>query len=198
MSVCLSQPVNSVLISPYDKQSMQTKSWLLQDWPWIWEQRTLIYRWRSLSHNTHRLCVCGCAVYIPPARELQPRAKPADHLSQECIRIPWIRRIHPPTHIKSAAWITFLGPAHKVPTNTNIHKHTRQSCNLRQTHTNSLFVSNPHIHTRSHTTILSWSCRAGCSEEDLRGLKRHHNHVQSTKKLSSTSFINFTICFIQQ
>lgn len=137
-------------ISKVCKQNVgccRTVPWILQ------QQRTLIYRWRSLSHNTHRLCVCvgvQFTFHLPGSCSLG--AKPADHLSRECIRIPWIGRIHPPTHIKPAAWTTFFGPAHKVPTNTQ-----RQSCNLRQTHTNSLFVSNPHIHTRSHTTSLSWS-----------------------------------------
>lgn len=120
-----------------------------------YSNRGHLFTGEDLCLTTHTDCVCVCVgvqftFHLPGSCSLG--VKPADHLSRECIRIPWIGRIHPPTHIKPAAWTTFFGPAHKVPTNTQ-----RQSCNLRQTHTNSSFVSNPHIHTRSHTTSLSWS-----------------------------------------
>lgn len=147
-------PVNAVLISPYDKQSLQTKCWLLQDCAMdiTATEDTYLQVKISVSQHTQTVCVCGCAVYIPPARELQPGGKTSRPPQSGVYQNP-LDRAYTPTHTHQTGCLNnFFWPCSQ-----SSNKHTRQSCNLRQTHTNSLFVSNPHIHTRSHTTSLSWS-----------------------------------------
>lgn len=58
MSVRLSQPVNAVLISPYDKQSLQTKCWLLQDCAMDITATEDTYLQVKISVSQHTDCVC--------------------------------------------------------------------------------------------------------------------------------------------
>lgn len=65
MSVRLSQPVNSVLISPYDKQSMQTKCWLLQDCSMdiTATEDTYLQVKISVSQHTQTVCMWVCSLH---------------------------------------------------------------------------------------------------------------------------------------